>query len=187
MSLIESFILALSLSVDSFVVSATSTFKSRMSLKSGLLMAFVFGVFQGLFPLLGALLGGSFRTMASAVDHWIAFGLLCFVGGKMIWGAFHENVNGGHIDVSRLGTMCLLGIATSIDAFVVGIGIGLNNTFGETLVTVLAIFIVTFVFSFIGVCLGRRNVSIPEKTATILAGVFLISFGGYILIGHLIM
>ena len=184
MTLLESFLLALALCVDSFVVSTTSAFNSKMPYSQGLLLALVLALFQGLFPLLGALLGGAFKEIASAVDHWIAFGLLLLVGGKMIWDAFHVGDDVETLDVTKFGTMCLLGVATSIDAFVVGIGFGLSSTRWETLVTVLIIFLVTFVVSIVGVCLGKRNVPVPEKVATLLAGIVLIALGSYTLLEH---
>lgn len=187
MSLLESFILALALCVDSLVVSATSAFKSKMPYRTGLLMAVVFAVFQGLFPLLGALLGEVCKAFVETVDHWIAFGLLFAVGGKMIWDAFHEEGQEKALDVTRFVTMCLLGVATSIDAFVVGIGFGLNNTLSQSLVTVLVIFLVTFMVSVVGVFLGKRNVPIPDKAATIVAGLVLIGLGAYTLLEHLVL
>ncbi len=187
MFLVEALLLALALCVDSFVVSTTSAFKSKMPYARGLLLAFVLALFQGLFPLLGALLGGAFKEVASAVDHWIAFGLLLLVGGKMIWDAFHDNEEVETLDVTRLGTMCLLGVATSIDAFVVGIGFGLSSTRWEILFTVLVIFLVTFVVSLVGVCLGKRNVPVPERVATVVAGVVLIALGTYTLIEHTVL
>lgn len=187
MTFLESIILALALCVDSLVVSATSAFKSKMTYKTGLLMAFIFGLFQGLFPLLGALLGGAFRTVAESVDHWVAFGLLLIVGGKMIWDAFHGEEEDKALDVTKLGTMCLLGVATSIDAFVVGIGFGMNSTLAETLVTVLVIFVVTVLVSVVGLFLGKRNIPIPERTATVIAGVVLIGLGVYTLLEHLVL
>ena len=187
MTLVESFLLALALCVDSFVVSTTSAFKSKMPYGRGLLLALVLALFQGLFPLLGALLGGAFKEVASAVDHWIAFGLLLIVGGKMIWDAFHGDDDVEPLDVTHLGTMCLLGVATSIDAFVVGIGFGLSSTRWETLVTVLVIFVVTFVVSIVGVFLGKRNIPVPERAATILAGIVLIALGTYTLLQHTLL
>ena len=187
MFLVEAFLLALALCVDSFVVSTTSAFKSKMPYRQGLLLAFVLALFQGLFPLLGALLGGAFKEIASAVDHWIAFGLLLVVGGKMIWDAFHDGEDVDTLDVTRFGTMCLLGVATSIDAFVVGIGFGLSSTRWETLVTVLVIFLVTFVVSVVGVFLGKRNIPVPERAATLMAGIVLIALGTYTLLEHTIL
>lgn len=187
MTLVESFLLALALSVDSFVVSTTSAFKSKMPYSRGLLLAFVLALFQGLFPLLGALLGGAFKEVASAVDHWIAFGLLLIVGGKMIWDAFHDDKDTSTLDVTRIATMCLLGVATSIDAFVVGIGFGLSSTRWETLVAVLVIFVVTFVVSVVGVFLGKRNIPVPERAATVLSGIVLIALGTYTLLQHTLL
>ena len=186
MSLIESFLLALALCVDSLVVSTTSAFKSKMPYRRGLLMALIFALFQGLFPLLGALLGSAFEHFVAAVDHWIAFGLLLIVGGKMIWDAFHTDDDDARpLDVTKIGAMCLLGIATSIDAFVVGIGFGMSSTLGEILVTVGIIFAVTFVVSVIGLLLGRRNIPLPERAATLIAGIVLIGLGVYTLAEHL--
>lgn len=187
MSFIEALILALALCVDSLVVSTSSAFKSKMGWHRGLLMAVTFGVFQGLFPLLGALLGSAFKAVVEAVDHWVAFGLLLVVGGKMIWDAFHDEdeASGKALDVTRFGTMCILGVATSIDAFVVGIGFGLHSTLAETFMTSIVIAVVTFVVSMVGWWLGRRSVPIPEKAATIIAGIVLIGLGTYTLCEHL--
>lgn len=187
MTLVESFGLALALSVDSLVVSTTSAFKSKMPMRRGLLMALVFALFQGLFPLLGALLGEACRTFVAAVDHWIAFGLLLFVGGRMIWEAFHETAADETLDVTKFSTLCFLGVATSIDAFVVGIGFGLNSTLAQTLTTVLVIFLVTFVASLVGVVLGRRSIPVPDRAATIVAGLVLIGLGSYTLVEHLFL
>ena len=76
--------MSLALCVDSLVVSATTAFKSKMPWRQGVLMAVIFGFCQGLFPLIGALIGDVARSFIEAVDHWVAFGLLALVGGKMI-------------------------------------------------------------------------------------------------------
>ena len=136
MSLIEVLLLALALSVDSLVVSTASTFKSKMPYRKGVLMAFVFGVFQGGFPLLGALLGAVFQDFVSSIDHWIAFGLLLFVGGKMIWDAFHSEEDDRPLDVTKFGTMCILGVATSIDAFVTSPPVSADTAIAGTIADV---------------------------------------------------
>ncbi len=187
MTFLESFLIALALCVDSLVVSTTSAFKSKMALRRGLLMAVVFGFFQGIFPLLGALLGEAFKAYVEAVDHWIAFFLLFFVGGRMVWEAFHPNDEDKQLDVTRFGVLCLLGIATSIDAFVVGIGFGLNNTLGDIIFTVIIIGVVTFIVSLIGWFLGNRNIPVPEKAANVIAGLTLIGLGTYTLIEHTLL
>ena len=84
MNIFEALLLALSLCVDSLVVSATTSFHSKITYRRGLALALVFGICQGGFPLLGALIGDVARAFIEAVDHWVAFGLLLLVGGKMI-------------------------------------------------------------------------------------------------------
>ncbi len=182
---IQIILLALALCVDSFVVSATSAFKSKMSYRHGFLMAFVFAFFQALFPLLGALLGVAFKEIIAAVDHWVAFGLLLLVGGKMILDAVRDVPDERQLDVSRFGVLCLLGIATSIDAFVVGIGLGLDNTMPVVWLTVIVVGVVTFLVSQLGLFLGKRNIPIPDKLATVLAGLVLIGLGTFTLVEHL--
>lgn len=187
MVVVEAFLIALALCVDSLVVSTTSSFRSKMVFRRGLLMAVVFAFFQGLFPLLGALLGAAFKDVVAAVDHWIAFGLLLAVGGKMIWDALFAKEDDKVLDVTSFGTMCVLGIATSIDAFVVGIGFGLDSTLSQTLFTVAVIGVATFIVSLAGWYLGKRNVPVPEKIAGVVAGVVLIGLGVYTLLEHTVL
>ena len=158
-----------------------------MVFRRGLLMAVVFAFFQGLFPLLGALLGAAFKDAVAAVDHWIAFGLLLIVGGKMIWDALFAKEDDKVLDVTSFGTMCVLGIATSIDAFVVGIGFGLDSTLSQTLFTVAVIGVATFIVSLAGWYLGKRNIPVPDKAATIMAGLVLIGLGTYTLLEHTVL
>ena len=150
-------------------------------------MAAVFGLCQGAFPLAGALIGDVARAFIEAVDHWVAFGLLLMVGGKMILDAIRnrEEPESRKRPVVNVGTMFLLGVATSIDAFAVGIGMGLEHTMSDVLWTVAMIGGVTFAVSLLGVHLGRHNIPVPERTATILAGVVLIGLGTRILLEHL--
>lgn len=183
--LIETLLLALALCVDSLVVSTTSAFKSKMTYRHGVLMAVIFALFQGGFPFLGALLGVAFKDLVASVDHWVAFGLLLFVGGKMIVDALRNAPDDKQLDISKVGVLCLLGVATSIDAFVVGIGLGLDNELPQIVFIVVTIAVVTFLVSMLGVVLGKRNIPIPERIASIVAGLVLIGLGTYTLIEHL--
>lgn len=187
MPIVESLLVAAALCVDSLVVSTTSAFKSKMSFRRGLLMALIFAFFQALFPLLGALLGSAFKDLVDAIDHWIAFALLLAVGGKMIWDALLAKDDSRALDMGSVWTLCLLGIATSIDAFVVGIGLGLDSTLPHILFTVGTIGAMTFVVSLVGFYLGKSNIPVPEKTATLLAGVVLIGLGTYTLLEHTVL
>ena len=151
----------------------------------------ILGFCQFAFPLVGALIGDVARSFIEAVDHWIAFGLLAFIGGKMIW----EGVKGAGDDdemktsVSRRSLIYgyfLLGVATSIDGLAVGIGLGLDNPMGDVLWIVTTIGVVTFIVAQIGVYLGKRNIPVPERTANIIAGLVLIGLGVKILLEHLL-
>ena len=188
MSFIEALILSLALCVDSLVVSTTTAFKSKMPWRQGLLMAFVFGLCQGGFPFAGALIGDVARSFIEAVDHWVAFGLLAFIGGKMILDGIRNKEEEQELTThhSPLITYFLLGVATSIDAFAVGIGLGLDNPIPTVLWIVAVIAAVTMLVSLLGVYLGKRNIPVPERTANILAGVVLIGLGVKILLEHLL-
>ena len=188
MSFIEAVVLALALCVDSLVVSATTAFRGKMPWRQGLLMALVFGLCQGGFPLLGALIGDVARAFIESVDHWVAFGLLAIVGGKMIVDGIRNKEEDSLSSSGRspLLTYFLLGVATSIDAFAVGIGLGLQEKLLVVLYVVSLIGLVTLLVSLLGVYLGKRNVPVPERTANIIAGVVLIGLGVKILLEHLL-
>lgn len=186
MTIAASFLLALALCMDTLAVSTASALKSKMPYSKGLLLAFVFGLFQGGFPLLGALIGNAFAGLIDSVDHWIAFGLLALVGGKMIFDGIRNNQDKKALDVTRLAIICLLAVATSIDAFVVGVGFGLESSIAESIRTCLIIGIVTFVVAIFGIFLGKRNVPIPERWSNIVAGMVLIGLGLHTLIEHII-
>lgn len=182
--------MALALCVDSLVVSTTTAFRTKMTYRRGLLMALIFGFCQGAFPLAGALIGDVACEFIEAVDHWIAFGLLAFIGGKMIWdGVMSKEDDDASANLSTfhspLSTFFLLGIATSIDAFAVGIGLGLDNPLTTILWIVATIGVVTTLVSLLGVYLGKRNIPVPERTANIIAGLVLIGLGVKILLEHL--
>jgi putative Mn2+ efflux pump MntP len=191
MSFFEAILLSLALCVDTLVVSSATALRSKMSYRRGLLLALILGFCQFAFPLVGALIGDVARSFIEAVDHWIAFGLLAFIGGKMIW----EGVKGAGDDdemktsVSRRSLIYgyfLLGVATSIDGLAVGIGLGLDNPMGDVLWIVTTIGVVTFIVAQIGVYLGKRNIPVPERTANIIAGLVLIGLGVKILLEHLL-
>ncbi|MBQ8703839.1 MAG: manganese efflux pump [Bacteroidales bacterium] len=199
MTFIEALLLALALCVDTLVVSATTAFRSKMAYGRGLLMATILGFCQFAFPLVGAVIGDVSRSFIEAVDHWVAFGLLALVGGKMIVDSLsldpsQKGEESGRQEKSPLVNRkwgrelmhyCMLGIATSIDGLAVGIGLGLEHTMGTVMWVVLLIGVVTFLISLLGVFLGKRNIPVPERTANLIAGVVLIGLGVKILLEHL--
>lgn len=179
-------VLALALSIDSMIVSITCGLQSKMKLTKGLYIAFIFAVCQAIFPLLGAMLGGLFQKQIEMMDHWIAFALLSLIGLKMILDIRNINKNNGlGFDISRFIVVLGLGVATSIDAFVVGISIGLEMpAIKDRLIASAIIAVVTFLLSMIGIMFGRQNKFFPAKWATAIAGIVLILLGVKILFEH---
>ena len=193
MNLLDIILLAVALAMDCFTVSIVSgvLFNGQWTMDKGiplLRMAFLFGFFQAMMPLLGWLGISHFQAYMEAYDHWIAFGLLGFIGGKMIWESFGYEED-QHFNPSRLRTQLLLAIATSIDALAIGISFACTGftELSQLTMPLLIIGIVSFLFSIVGYHLGRRF----GKTITrrikpeLLGGVILVLIGVKILITHL--
>ena len=145
-------------------------------------MLYIFGIFQGGMPVIGYLLGTSFETLVTKIDHWIAFGLLSIIGINMIKEAFEcccENAN----DKVNFKTMIVLAIATSIDALAIGITFAFLKT-NITLASIL-IGVITFMLSLIGVKIGNKFGNKYQKKAQVFGGIVLIFIGIKILIEHL--
>ena len=160
MNLIDIILLAVALAMDCFTVSIVSGLTSQDSKPHEpwlYRMAFLFGFFQAIMPLLGWLGIIHFKTYMEAYDHWIAFGLLSFIGGKMIWESFGSEEE-QHFNPRRLHTQLLLAIATSIDALAIGISFACTGytVLSQLTLPLVIIGIVSFLFSIIGYHLGRR-------------------------------
>ena len=151
-------------------------------------MALILGFCQFAFPLAGAVIGDVARAFIESVDHWVAFGLLAIIGGKMVVEGIRDKDDDNVSKYQKLTitTFFLLGVATSIDGLAVGIGLGLDNPMSTVLWVVLTIGIVTFLVSMLGIFLGKRNIPVPERTANIIAGLVLIGLGVKILLEHLL-
>jgi putative Mn2+ efflux pump MntP len=151
-------------------------------------MALLFGFFQALMPLLGWLGTSYFSQYLEAIDHWIAFSLLAFIGGKMIWESFAPEEE-QHFNPQKLRTQLLLAVATSIDALAVGISFactGYNNL--SQLVQPLAIIgLVSFLFSILGFYLGCHfGASITRRLKPeLFGGIILVGIGIKILLSHI--
>jgi putative Mn2+ efflux pump MntP len=142
-------------------------------------------VFQAVMPVIGWLLGTRFADYITDFDHWIAFGLLAAVGGKMLWEAFstHQDEE-KDTDSVNIRELLVLSVATSIDALAVGISFAFIPNLPITPAIVL-IGLTTFVISFVGVVLGHRVGIRLGKPAEIAGGVILILIGLNILVEHL--
>jgi len=182
LSFLELILIAIGLSMDSFAVSLTSGSLQCITHKKGLKIALVFALFQGVMPVLGWLLGITFRDMMEQIDHWVAFSLLFIIGLKMIVEAIKVKPEERQFNINKNYVLFMLAIATTIDAFVVGISFGFLEV--SILKAAIIIGIVTFIISYGGICLGKLNRFIKPRTAELVGGFVLIAMGIKILIEH---
>jgi len=185
MNFFEILLLAIGLAMDSFSVSlGASTSGHEIDRRSALRLAFHLGFFQFLMPVVGWYMGSSVAEIISSVDHWIAFGLLIFVGGRMILGGLKDDVAAYATNPSRGMTMVMLSIATSIDAFAIGLSLAMLGT--SIWYPSFVIGVVTAMISLAGIPLGTRLGDMIGKRVSILGGLILFFIGGRILISHLL-
>ncbi len=183
MSFFELILTGAALSMDAFAVSVCKGLSARNprawdSVKTGLF----FGGFQALMPLLGWLLGKQFESCITRIDHWIAFILLAFIGGKMIWEALRGGEEGDSGSFA-LRELLLLAIATSIDALAVGITFAFLQV--NIWLSILVIGVITFALSVGGVWLGSRVGGKFHEKAELAGGAVLVLIGLKILLEHL--
>ena len=184
MGFAELFILAVGLSMDAFAVSICKGLAmKKASWKAQLCCGAWFGGFQALMPLIGYFLGTLFIDAISAIDHWVAFGLLVIIGVNMLREALGSEEETADADLS-VKTMFIMAVATSIDALAVGISLAMAGV-ANVWLAVLLIGATTFVLSAIGVKVGNVFGSRYEKKAEIVGGVILILLGVKILLEHL--
>ena len=176
--------IAFALAMDAFAVSIASgvVIKER-KVRHAMRIALFFGGFQAVMPLIGWLAGTGLKGFIGGFDHWLAFGLLTFIGCKMIY----EAVKLGPAEKERnsldVGTLLLLSIATSIDALAVGVTLSMVHA--QIMTPALIIGVVTFVVSLIGVFIGDRFGHLFESKMEIAGGLVLIGIGIKILIEHI--
>lgn len=179
--------LAVGLSMDAFAVSICKGLSmKKATLKAQAICGAWFGGFQALMPLIGFFLGALFADAIAAIDHWVAFLLLCVIGANMLKEAFGSDCDCEEKANADLGikTMFVMAVATSIDALAVGISLAMAGDVNIFLAVVL-IGITTFLFSAVGVGIGNVFGSRFEKIAQITGGVILIVLGLNILQEHL--
>ncbi|MBM9476755.1 manganese efflux pump [Nakamurella flavida] len=185
MSFFSLVLIALGVSADAFAVAlGKGLHMRRFDYRSAALVAVTFGVFQGVMPLIGWLLASSFASQIVAVDHWIAFGLLALIGGKMLYEALFggEDVEPDSDGIS-VRALLVLALATSIDALAVGISFAFLEVSILGAAGLIALF--TLVISFVGVVLGHRMGARLGRPAEVAGGLVLIVIGISILVEHL--
>lgn len=188
MGITEILFLAVGLSMDAFAVSICKGLAmKKATLKEGAICGTWFGGFQALMPLIGFFLGTLFAKAIEAIDHWVAFLLLAFIGISMLREAFSKgedcDCGCGQADLS-FKTMFVMAVATSIDALAVGISLAMAGNVNIFLAVAL-IGIITFAMSCLGVKIGNLFGSRFEKKAQAAGGIILLLLGTKILLEHL--
>ncbi|MBQ6634179.1 MAG: manganese efflux pump [Ruminococcus sp.] len=180
-------LLAVGLAMDAFAVSVCKGLKMRkINYLHTTIIALFFGGFQALMPLIGWFLGKQFAKAIEAYDHWIAFVLLGFIGGKTVFEAIKErNETVSREEEQRLDIreLFMLAIATSIDALAAGVTLSFFKVNIPFAIAVIGI--VTFIISFVGVAIGNRFGASFKTKAEIVGGTVLILLGVYILLKDL--
>ncbi len=176
--------IAISLAMDAFAVSLVAGATIRpLTYRHYFRLAWHFGLFQFMMPVIGWLAGTTIIDYLLHIDHWIAFGLLTGIGGKMIYESFNPMVKYKR-DISRGWTLIGLSIATSIDALAIGLTLSVIQV--RILYPSIIIGLVALVFSVTGVFLGRRFGGRIGKRFELLGGIILIVIGSRILYSHLV-
>jgi putative Mn2+ efflux pump MntP len=184
MEYISVIIIAIGLAMDTFAVSiASGAAYKQLQRKHVLRMALFFGGFQAFMPLIGALAGLSIKKYIQGIDHWIAFVILCVIGGKMIYESLKIAETQKNFNPSNILILLTLSVATSIDALVVGITLSLVAS--NIIIAVIIIGLVTFVLSFAGVDIGKKFGHMFENKIEALGGLVLIALGIKILLEHI--
>lgn len=192
MNFLDILLLAVALAMDCFTVSIVSGIILRRPQCSVIMrMSFFFGLFQALMPFFGWLATIHFAGYAEHIGHWVAFLMLAFIGGRMIWQSLHEEGDDKqHFNPTLLTTQLLLAVATSIDALAVGVSFAMTgfSTFSTLVLPLSIIGIVSFVFALLGHALGLRfGCAVSRKVKPeLLGGLLLIAIGLKILITNLI-
>lgn len=185
MSIAEILLIAVGLSMDSLAVSITcGAILKKFRIKHIFRIALFMGIFQGIMPLIGWLSGIAFQKHIANFDHWIAFGLLSIIGGKMLYeGLFGNDEASKRFDPTKAATLLGLALATSIDALAVGVSFAMLKI--EVIEPILVIGITTFLLSFVGATFSSKFGHRINLKMEIFGGIILIGIGLKILIEHL--
>jgi manganese efflux pump family protein len=185
MSILSILALGAALSMDALAVAVASGGNIRpLRFNHALQIALAFGFFQALMPILGWAAGIGLRRYIEPWDHWIAFGLLAFIGGKMIYSSYHFPAGCKKADCIDYFNLLLLSLATSLDALAVGLSLSVLRVF--ILWPALIIGGVTFCFSLAGVGAGYKFGHFYEKRMELAGGIILIGIGIKIVVEHVV-
>lgn len=184
MQLVTIGLMSVGLAADAFAVSVTSGFLIKhIKLNKALKIALYFGIFQTLMPVIGWIVGLGFRELVSAIAHWIAFILLGWLGGNMIYEALTGEAEEPFNPLDH-ATLFGLAIATSLDALAAGLGLSVIKM--PLALTVTLIGLITFFICFLGVFVGHRFGDLFNGKVEVIGGLFLMAIGTKILLENLL-
>jgi putative Mn2+ efflux pump MntP len=185
LTLLESLLIALGLAMDAFAVALAAGATGRsVGKRAAFRLSFHFGLFQFLMPVIGWYGGSLFAKRIASVDHWIAFGLLAFIGGRMVKAGAGgpEEVKTG--DPSKGMSLIVLSVATSLDALAIGLSIAMLRV--SVWYPAVIIGIVAAALTLVGVRVGRHLGLEFGQRMELIGGLVLIGIGVKILVEHLL-
>jgi manganese efflux pump family protein len=183
MSILEIILIGIGLSMDCFAVAVSFGTNRLLYGRYIFRTALFFGLFQGLMPVAGWLIGDSMKVFIERFDHWIALAILGFIGIKMIIQSFADEKKEGGVDIRKTRVLITLSVATSIDALITGISFGfirVNILLAAGLITGI-----TFINTIIGAMIGQKTSFLPARWAERIGGLVLILIGLKIVTEHL--
>lgn len=184
MGFLEIFLISLSMAMDAFAVClGLAAARQCDGPRPTFRLSFHFGLFQFLMPILGWFAGMTVVKWINAFDHWVAFGLLAFVGGRMILAGFNHEQEANRNDPSRGWNLVILSVAVSIDALAIGLSLAMVHV--DIWYPAVVIGIVTSLISLLGLNLGGRLSARFGKRMEVIGGLVLVLIGVRILISHL--
>jgi putative Mn2+ efflux pump MntP len=185
MNFLTILLIATGLAMDALAVAiATGVMLPKLTFRHFFRLSFHFGLFQFLMPIIGWMAGTTISSYIQAFDHWIAFGLLALIGGRMIQGSFSEDPQRAVVkDPTRKMSLVVLSTATSVDALAVGLSLAVLNV--SILYPCVVIGVVAAIMTVLGLFFGSRLGRRFGKRMELIGGLVLIVIGLKILIGHL--
>lgn len=178
-------LIAPSLGMDAFAVALGVGACMACTARQLFRLSFHFGLFQFLMPLIGWFIGGSAQQFLAAYDHWIAFALLAWVGGRMVRESFNDEPSYHALDPTRGLSLIILSIATSIDALAVGLSLAMLRV--NLWIPSVIIGIVAAAMTLTGMLLGRRLQAVWGKRAELVGGLVLIAIGLRVVWEHVVV
>lgn len=177
-------LIAVGLAMDAFAVSIVAgSVHKKLKINHALLMAFFFGTFQAIMPMVGSQAALAFKSLIADYDHWVAFVLLTVIGAKMVFESFQINTASKRVNHFEITTLLILSLATSVDALVVGITLPLVTSYVTLAVTIIGL--VTFILCCAGAFIGKKLGHFFESKIEAMGGIILIALGVKILLSHL--